>query len=182
MHRAHVLIVRRAKIVLYSLWYHHTYRCNDTKRKTFPAVGTVRLSHYTPVSEKLPLRNGVQFRANGVGGRGKGVGDHLLHSSATTEIMKIHPEDYLLHDRYMCVTLVLKKLELAWCNEKWSYVCSGINCITHTQGGRNSDSLRAGRSGDQIPVGTTFSLPVETGPEAHPASCTVQWVPGVSWW
>ena len=23
----HVLIVRRSKIVLYSLWYHHTYRC-----------------------------------------------------------------------------------------------------------------------------------------------------------
>ena len=26
MFRAHVLIVRRVKIVLYSLWYHHTYR------------------------------------------------------------------------------------------------------------------------------------------------------------
>ena len=26
MFRKHVLIVRRAKIVLYSLWYHHTYR------------------------------------------------------------------------------------------------------------------------------------------------------------
>jgi len=26
MFRAHVLIVRRARIVLYSLWYHHTYR------------------------------------------------------------------------------------------------------------------------------------------------------------
>ena len=26
MFQAHVLIVRRAKIVLYSLWYHHTYR------------------------------------------------------------------------------------------------------------------------------------------------------------
>ena len=28
MFRAHVLIVRMAKIVLYSLWYHHTYRCS----------------------------------------------------------------------------------------------------------------------------------------------------------
>ena len=28
MFRAHVLIVRRAKIVLYSLWY-HTYRCDE---------------------------------------------------------------------------------------------------------------------------------------------------------
>ena len=26
MFRAHVLIVRKAKIVLYNLWYHHTYR------------------------------------------------------------------------------------------------------------------------------------------------------------
>ena len=26
MFRAHVFIVRRVKIVLYSLWYHHTYR------------------------------------------------------------------------------------------------------------------------------------------------------------
>ena len=26
MFRAYVLIVRRTKIVLYSLWYHHTYR------------------------------------------------------------------------------------------------------------------------------------------------------------
>ena len=26
MFQAHVLVIRRAKIVLYSLWYHHTYR------------------------------------------------------------------------------------------------------------------------------------------------------------
>jgi len=32
---------------------------------------------------------------------------------------------------------------------------------------------RAGRSGDRIPVGARFSAPVQTGPEAHPASCTM---------
>jgi hypothetical protein len=36
-----------------------------------------------------------------------------------------------------------------------------------------SDWLRAGRSRDQIPVGARFSAPVQTGPGANPASCTM---------
>ena len=31
----------------------------------------------------------------------------------------------------------------------------------------------AWRSGDRIPVGTRFSATVQTGPGAHPASCTM---------
>ena len=38
---------------------------------------------------------------------------------------------------------------------------------------RYSDSLRAGRSGDRIPVWARFSAPVQTGPGGHPASCTM---------
>ena len=33
--------------------------------------------------------------------------------------------------------------------------------------------LRAGWSGDRLPVGARFSAPVQTGPGAHPAYCTV---------
>jgi hypothetical protein len=36
-----------------------------------------------------------------------------------------------------------------------------------------SDWLRAGRSGDQIPVEERFSAPVQTAPGDHPASCAM---------
>jgi hypothetical protein len=39
-------------------------------------------------------------------------------------------------------------------------------CMTHHW-------LRTGWSGDRIPVGARFSAPVQTGPRAHPASCTM---------
>jgi len=38
---------------------------------------------------------------------------------------------------------------------------------------RYSDSLRAGRSGERIPVEARFSAPVQTGPGAYPAFYTM---------
>ena len=38
---------------------------------------------------------------------------------------------------------------------------------------RYRDWLRAGQSGDRMPVGVRFSAPVRTGPGTHPASCTM---------
>jgi hypothetical protein len=51
------------------------------------------------------------------------------------------------------------------------------------QRGQYSDSLRAGLSGDRIPVGARFSAPVQTGPGGHPASYTMgtESLPGVKW-
>ena len=38
---------------------------------------------------------------------------------------------------------------------------------------RYRDWIRAGRSWDRISVGARFSAPVQTGPGAHPTSCTI---------
>ena len=52
------------------------------------------------------------------------------------------------------------------------YTCINV-CGEPGWRSRYSDLLRAGRSADRIPVGTRFSAPIQTGSEAHPASCTM---------
>ena len=50
--------------------------------------------------------------------------------------------------------------------------------------GRDSDSLRAARSGHRIPVVARFSVPVQTGTEVHPTSYTMgtgYLSPGAKW-
>ena len=54
-----------------------------------------------------------------------------------------------------------------------------VPCILRAgQLSRYSDWLRAGRSGDRIPVEARFSAPVQTGPV--PTLPPVQWVPSLS--
>ena len=55
---------------------------------------------------------------------------------------------------------------------KWENV-NGTASLWAGWRSRYSDWLRAGRSRDRIPVGARFSAPVQTGPGAHPASCTM---------
>jgi hypothetical protein len=50
--------------------------------------------------------------------------------------------------------------------------CTTFSSLLYSYGGsgllsRDSDWLRAGRSGDQIPVLARFSAPVRSGPGAH---------------
>ena len=48
------------------------------------------------------------------------------------------------------------------------YVCGYFVGLDSSVG--IATTLRAGRSGDRMPVGTRFSAPVQTGPGTHPAS------------
>jgi len=69
----------------------------------------------------------------------------------------------------MCHVYIKVRIKFASClfsytslNRMWDEWCS-----------RYSDWLWAGWSGDQIPVGLRFSVPVQASPGAHPASYTM---------
>jgi hypothetical protein len=53
------------------------------------------------------------------------------------------------------------------------YTKTHFICQWAGQLSRYSEWRGAGRSGDRIPVGARFFAPVQTGPGAHPVSCTM---------
>jgi len=77
----------------------------------------------------------------------------ILHLSRAP-YMTIQPHSPLFHD----TNHIWRKVQIT--NLTIVSFCQFFSCF-----------LRVGRFGDRIPVGARFSAPVQTGPEAQPASC-----------
>ena len=58
--------------------------------------------------------------------------------------------------------------DFGWKIWHWDKISCGPGSVVGIATG-----YKAGRLGDRIPVGARFSTPVQTGPGAHPASCTM---------
>jgi len=65
------------------------------------------------------------------------------------------------------------KMHILWLHYRNRSVTGLFVCdlFTSRSVGRDSDSIRTGRSEDRMPVGTKFSASAQTRPVAHPASC-----------
>ena len=107
--------------------------------------------------------------------------DVILDVLITLSTFRKIREKYLLAAGFSEILVPLCQTSRRYISTAMFFIITAINPeILHIYGlfnevsgpGYSSDSLRAGRSGDRIPVGTRFYVPVQTGPGAHLTTCT----------
>jgi hypothetical protein len=89
----------------------------------------------------------------------------FLSSINVTKIKTRNYEERLYGDIHYIINL--------FCENVLKERYHSLDCELHLYIYIYIDWLLAGRSGDRIPVGARFFAHVQTGPEAHPASCTM---------
>lgn len=80
------------------------------------------------------------------------------HISEDLNLQQLHCENFKCHFLYFYNFIILHSLQEPGPGQRSQY----------------KDSLRAGRAGNRIHVGATYSVPVQTGCGAHPVFCTVE--------
>jgi hypothetical protein len=121
------------------------------------------LSHNGMASVKL-IRLGVIYKSQW---------DHVFITSLCEHLLS-----YLNHSKPCLVCLTAPRYYLRWVTlakpRDWSDMWHVIHFgVVKRTAGRDIDSLQTGRSGDRIPMEARYSVPVQIGPEVHPASCTI---------
>ena len=106
----------------------------------------------------------------------------MWHSVANNAVSYVHRGGKFnfcnLREHKMCCYLAAAFLPEAICLDSLNgCMKEQLECILGKEligsGYTARNWLRAGRAGDRISVGARFSAPVQTGPGAHPASCTI---------